>query len=281
MSTFVKRLLEASEGNRSLLCVGLDPDPSLAAVSDVVEFNRAIVDATKDLVCAYKPNLAFYEALGIPGLDALQKTVSHIRAEAPGVIVVGDAKRGDIGSSNQRYAKALFEVWDFDAATVNGYAGGEALEPFLEYEDRGVFVWCRSSNPGAAELQDLRLSSEDGRRRLYEWVAMRASEWNRHGNVGLVVGATYPADIRSVRSLCPEMPLLVPGVGAQSGELESSVEAGVDVSGRNLVMSSSRAVIYASRDPSDFARASRNAANELRERINRALRQEEKGWSRS
>ena len=277
MRSFVQRLLSASRANRSLLCVGLDPDPSQMAVADVTEFNRAIVEATKDLVCAYKPNLGFYEAFGSRGISALEETVSFIRETAPGVVVVGDAKRGDIGSTNARYAKALFEVWGFDAATVNCFGGGESLGPFLEYADKGIFVWCRSSNPGADQFQDLGVGSGEDARPLYEVVAANASEWNQRGNVGLVVGATYPDELRAVRAICPTMPILVPAIGAQGGDLAASVTAGMDDSGRNVLMSSSRSVIYASRDPGDFAEAARKSAAALRERINAVLGEEGKG----
>ena len=278
MSSFVERLVTACQTNRSLLCVGLDPDPTQMAIDDVVRFNREIIDATKDLVCAYKPNLSFYEALGLRGLESLEKTISYIREEAPRVVVLGDAKRGDIGSSNVQYAKALFEVWGFDAATVNCFGGGEALEPFLEYGDKGVFVWCRSTNTGAGEFQDLQVSSDGGVRRLYEIVAVRASEWNRRGNVGLVVGATYPGELEVVRSLCPGMPILVPGLGAQGGSLSACVTVGMDENGRGLLISSSRSILYASRDQADFAQASREAARDLRDRINSALEESGKGW---
>ena len=275
---FVERLLSASQANSSLVCVGLDPDPALMPIADVAAFNRAIVDSTNDLVCAYKPNLAFYEALGVPGLEALAATVAHIKEVAPDVVVIGDAKRGDIDSSSRRYAKALFEVWGFDAATVNGYGGRDAIEPFLEYESKGVFVWCRSSNPGAGELQDLRLSSGGTAMPLYEWVAVRAAEWNSRGNVGLVVGATYPDELGVVRARCPDMPILLPGAGAQQGDLKTSITAGADSAGRNLIVSASRSVLYASRDQTGFAPAARDAAANLRDRINRMLEEEGKGW---
>jgi len=280
LSTFSRRLLAASETNRSLLCVGLDPDPSLMAVGDVAEFNRAIVRATRDLVCAYKPNVAFYESLGLSGLEALRATVDFIREEAPGVVVLADVKRGDIGSTNLRHAASLFDVWGFDAATVNGYVGGEAMEPLLAREDKGVFVLCRTSNPGAAEIQDLTVVAYGGEMPLYQAVATRAARWNRLGNVGLVVGATYPSELRSVRSLCPNMPILLPAVGAQSGDLAAAVAAGADQSGRNLLVSSSRAVTYASRDPADFESAARDVAVGLRDRINEILDGEGKGWPR-
>ena len=270
LKKFVDRLAAASAANRSLLCVGLDPDPELMAVPDVAAFNREIVDATRDLVCAYKPNLPFYEALGREGFDALEQTIDHIRESAPGVVIVGDSKRGDIDSTNERYARALFDVWGFDAATVNAYAGGDSLEPFLDYADRGVIVWCRSSNPGADDFQDLRSADDDGMP-LYELMAKRASGWNTRGNVGLVVGATYPREIAAVRAHCPGMSLLVPGVGAQGGDLEQSVKFGLDGDRRNLMISSSRGVTYASRSAGDFAEAARSAASRLRDDINAAL----------
>lgn len=278
MSTFVHRLAASCRARESLLCVGLDPDPALMAIPDIVEFNKGIVDATKDLVCAYKPNLAFYEAHGSRGIVALEETVAYIRSVAPRVVLLADAKRGDIGSSNAHYASALFDLWGFDAITVLGYTGGEALEPFLEYEDRGIFVVCRSSNEGAGEFQDLQVSSDGAGRRLFELVAERASAWNRRGNVALVVGATYPDELTTVRAICPDMPILVPGVGAQEGTLRVSVVAGMDALGRNLIVSASRSVLYASRDPANFQQIARGAAEELRRRINRVLEEEGRGW---
>lgn len=278
MTGFYSRFREATEANRSLLCVGLDPDPDLMAVPDVTVFNAAIVDATKDLACAYKPNLSFYEALGIGGLRALERTIRHIRVVAPQALIIGDAKRGDITSSNRKYAAALFDVWGFDAATVNAYVGGESLEPFLGYRDRGVLILCRSSNAGAGELQDLALADSGGRT-LYEWVATSSAEWNVAGNLGLVVGATYPHELAQVRNLAPGMPILVPGVGAQSGQLEASVRSGLDSDHPNLLISSSRGITYASRNPQDFRDAAREAALCLKKRIDRVLALEDRKWS--
>ena len=280
MTNFVERLDAACDKNRSLLCVGLDPEPSLMPVEDIFAFNREIVDATRDLVCAYKPNLGFYEALGIPGLQALQRTVKHIRAVAPDIMILGDAKRGDIGNTAQKYARALFEVWGFDAATVNPYGGHDAVQPFLDYKDRGVFVWCRSSNAGAGDFQDREIISDDGDKRhtLYQTVALEASGWNQYGNVGLVLGATYPRELSEVRALCPEVPFLVPAIGAQEGALEASVSGGIDANGRRAIISSSRGVLYASRN-ADFAEAARQAAQNLRDAINRILSAEGHGWS--
>ena len=279
MTGFYARLHGATEANRSLLCVGLDPDLDLMAVPDVTVFNAAIVDATKDLVCAYKPNLSFYEALGIGGLRALERTIRHIRVVAPQALIIGDAKRGDITSSNRKYAASLFDVWGFDAATVNAYAGGESLEPFLGYRDRGVLILCRSSNAGAGELQDLTLATANGGSTLYEQVALRAVQWNTTGNLGLVVGATYPQELARVRELAPDIPILVPGVGAQSGQLEASVRSGLDYAHPNLLISSSRGITYASRRPQHFGDAAREAALRLKERIDDVLSMEGRRWS--
>ncbi len=267
MATFHDRLARASKSNDSILCVGLDPDPALMPVEDLFEFNRAIIDATADLVCCYKPNLAFYEALGIPGLEALMRTIEHV---PEGIPVIGDAKRGDIGSTAQAYAKALFQVFGLDAATVNPYLGGDALEPFLEYEDRGIFVLCHTSNPGASDFQELPLGTGNGFRPLYEQVAVKAGEWNRRGNVGLVVGATYPEELQRVRSLCPDMLFLVPGIGAQGGDLEAAVKSGADRRGEGMIINASRSILYASKSREDFASEARRAARETRDQINRA-----------
>jgi len=259
---FVSRLLKASRRNHSLLCVGLDPDPSKLPVSDVFEFNRAIIDATSDLVCCYKPNLAFYEAMGIRGLQALKKTVAYIPKDIP---VIGDAKRGDIGNTAAAYAKALFGYYKFDAVTVNPYLGYDSVKPFLEYRNKGIFVLCRTSNSSASDFQDL---VDNFGMKFYQSVALRAGDWNQGGNVGLVVGATYPDELKEIRKLCPEMLLLVPGIGAQGGDLELSVKYGVDAAGEKAVISASRQVLYASKGPG-YAQSARQAALELRDNINK------------
>ena len=275
---FADRLLAASAASRSLLCVGLDPDPEMMAVPDLPAFLREIVDATNDLVCAYKPNLGFFEALGIQGLEALEETLTHIRDVAPTAVVIGDAKRGDIASSSRQYARAMFDRWSFDAVTVNPYTGRDSLEPFFDYRDRGVLVLCRSSNPGGADFQDLVLSGPDGGIPLYEHVATKSREWNVNGNVGLVVGATYPSELAKVRELCPDMPILAPAVGAQQGGVSEAVASGVAAGGRNLVISSSRSVLYASSDRRDFATSARDAASGLVSQINQTLDKIGKGW---
>src|SRR3990170_7806789 len=201
---FREKLEKAQEKNRSLLCIGLDPQPELMPIKDVAGFGRAIIEATSDLVSAYKPNLAFYEALGLEGLRALEKTLSFI---PPSIPVIGDAKRGDVGHSALAYARALFEVWGFDAATVNPYLGYDSLEPFLEYKERGVFILARTSNPGAGDFQELSFQGVP----LYQQVALKARGWNRYGNTGLVAGATFPEGLRKLRQLCPDMLLHIPG----------------------------------------------------------------------
>jgi orotidine-5'-phosphate decarboxylase len=262
---FIDKLLNAARSNNSLLCIGLDPDPELMPPGvSVLEFNQAIIEATYDLVCAYKPNLAFYEAMGVEGLRALALTVGCIPDTVP---VIGDAKRGDIGNTARAYARALFEGYGFDAVTVNPYLGGDSLQPFIEYEDKGVFVLCRTSNPGSTDLQDLKV----GKQPVFEVVAKKALEWDEYGNIGLVVGATYPDDLKRVRGICPDMPILIPGVGKQGGDLAAAVRNGVDANREKAIINSSRAIIYASKDK-DFAEAARKAAIKMRDEINSCLK---------
>ena len=267
---FVEKMLGASRNNKSLLCVGLDPDPKLMPHKvSVFEFNREIIDATSDIVCGYKPNLAFYEALGIDGLKALEKTLTRI---PKGIPIIGDAKRGDIASSSEAYARALFETFGFDAATVNPYLGHDSVAPFIAYVDKGVFLLCKTSNPGSADFQESLCSeaSDMHTRPLFELVALKAREWNTQANIGLVVGATYPEQLRKVRELCPELPLLIPGIGAQGGDLASVVRYGVDACGEKAIINCSRQILYASQG-NDFAQAARREALKLRNRINELL----------
>jgi orotidine-5'-phosphate decarboxylase len=277
MSTFLTRLNSACAATQSLVCVGLDPDPSQMPVADVCEFNRAMVEATADVVCAYKPNLAFYEALGLPGLKALESTLAHIRQVSPSAVVIGDAKRGDIGPSGEAYAKAMFRVWDFDAVTVNAWGGHDTIAPFLPDPQRGVFIWCRGSNPGSSDLQDLLVRADEGGVPLYQHLAQAANQWNLKGNIGLVVGATVPRQLGETRRLCPNMPFLIPGVGAQGGDLEAAVRNGIDARGRLAIINSSRGIIYASRGP-DFAQAARREAARLRGTINQVLESQGVPW---
>jgi len=267
--SFTQKLREAARKNRSLLCLGLDPDPALMPPVSVLDFNKAIIESTADLVCAYKPNLAFYEALGVEGMEVLQKTLECIPPDIP---VIGDAKRGDVGHTARAYAKALYEVLRFDAVTVNPYLGQDSILPFLEYRDKGLFVLCRTSNRGASDFQDLLCTSsqQETLQPLYVMVARRAREWNSTGNVGLVVGATFPEELEQVRRICPEMTLLIPGIGTQGGDLQQAVLQGVDRMGERALFSSSRQVLYVSKE-SDFAKKSRQAAEHLRLRINEIL----------
>ncbi len=270
---FIDKLTSAARRNESLLCIGLDPDPELMPGKiEAFEFNREIIDATSDLVCAYKPNLAFYEALESEGLDALRRTIEHVPGDIP---VIGDAKRGDIGNTAKAYARAIFDKLGFDAATVNPYLGFDSIQPFIEYRDKGVFILCRTSNAGAADFQSLRceaemlpgLESERSQRPLFEIVALKARQWNTNGNIGLVVGATYPEELRLIRVSHPSMPLLIPGIGAQGGDLASTVRYGVDARGEMAIINSSRQVIYASQEK-DFAQAARRVASQMRDQIN-------------
>jgi uridine monophosphate synthetase len=252
--TVFDRLAEAAQRNNSLLCVGLDPRPErLAPGQDLYDSNRRIVDATADLVCAFKPNFAFYEAAGLAGLDALLRTVNYVHETAK-VPVILDAKRGDIGSTAQAYARAAFEVWGADALTVNPYLGGDSVAPFTAHAGCGAFVLCHTSNPGAVDLQMLNVEG----RPLYEVVAEKAAAWG----MGLVVGATYPAALARVRTLAPEAWILLPGVGAQGGDLEAALAAGLRADGLGVVVNSSRGIIYAQHP--------RQAALDLRARIEAA-----------
>jgi orotidine-5'-phosphate decarboxylase len=266
-SSFLERLHTAAHRNSSWLCVGLDPDPaSLPAEVGVESFLRGIVDATRDLVCCYKPNLAFFEALGVAGQHALRSLLRDVPGEIPVLI---DAKRGDTPQTMRAYARAIFEELDADAATVNPYLGGDSLEPFFAYRDRGVFVLCKTSNPGAAEMQDLMV---EGSEPLFVRVARRAMTWDRFGTLGLVVGATYPSDVAAVRQIAPRVPILLPGVGAQSGDLERSVQAGVDVDGASAIVNASRSILYASAG-GDWQAAARAEAQKLQAAINTARAQ--------
>jgi orotidine-5'-phosphate decarboxylase len=270
-TTFQERLHAAARTNESWLCIGLDPDPALAPpgvlTDDVAEwvprFLGGIVDATRDLVCCYKPNVAFFEALGLAGQQALRLVLKALPGDVP---VLVDAKRGDTPQTMRAYARALFDELGADAVTVNPYLGQDSLEPFFDYADRGVFVVCKTSNPGAGEIQDLVV---EGSEPLFVRVARRAMTWDKHGTLGLVVGATYPADVATVRRVAPRAPILLPGVGAQAGDLERSVQAGLDADGGGTLVNASRTVLYAS-SGSNWQSAARAEAENLRSAINAA-----------
>lgn len=267
---FLETLDAAAQRNGSWLCVGLDPDPrqlprALRGSADaVVAFNRGIVEATADLVCCFKPQLAFYEALGRAGWDALRATLRLIPRDVP---ILLDAKRGDVGHTAEAYARALFEELGADAVTVSPYLGGDSLAPFFAYRERGVFVLVRTSNPGAGDLQDLAVPAPDGGSEpLYLAVARRALAWGGGGTPGLVVGATYPEELARVRALAPDVPILVPGVGPQAGDLEASVRAGMAPRIGRALISASRGVLYASAGD-DWQEAARTEARRLRDAI--------------
>jgi orotidine-5'-phosphate decarboxylase len=272
MSGFVAQLARAWEKNDSLLCIGLDPEiecfPShvLGQPAPIFEFNRSVIDATADLVCAYKPQFAHYAAYQAE--EQLERTIGYIHSHYPHVPVILDAKRGDVGNTAERYASEAFERYGADAVTVNPYLGGDALEPFLKHTDKGVIILCRTSNPGAGDLQDLLV----GDRKLYQVVAeLAARRWNSRGNCLLVVGATYPGELAEVRELVGDMPLLVPGVGAQGGDAAQVVENGQTRRGTGLIISSSRRVLYGGLG-TDFPGTVRAAATALRAQINASRR---------
>ena len=264
VSSRAGKMTDAIVASGSSVCVGLDPDLAKMAIKDVSEFNRAIVDATHDLVAAYKPQLAFYEALGREGFTALEKTIKHIRDVAPHVLIVGDAKRGDTGNTAEAYARAMFDHWEFDATTVHLYQGTDSLLPFLQYEDKLVFVCCRTSNDSSIQVQDIRDSATD--ETVYESVArfsVNAAQ-NQPGDVGLVVGATFPHELKELRDNYPDTPFLIPGVGAQGGNAAETAILGRD----NFLINSSRGVIYASQSEHDYEIEARRAAKRLRDQIN-------------
>jgi orotidine-5'-phosphate decarboxylase len=266
---FIKAIESAWQRNNSLVCVGLDPDilkipAHLQGLENpLFEFNKAIVDATSDLVCAFKPQMAYYSA--VKAERDLLLTIDHIHENHSGIPVILDAKRGDIGSTAEMYAKEAFDRYQADAVTVNPYMGGDTLQPFLKRRDRGVIILCRTSNPGSRDFQDLESNGE----KLFQIVARKAStEWNVNNNILLVVGATFPEELRVIRSIVGEMPLLVPGIGAQGGDVERAVSNGKTQNGTGMIINSSRGIIYSSQGD-DFAQAARNAAKTLRDEINR------------
>ncbi|MBN2704848.1 MAG: orotidine-5'-phosphate decarboxylase [Deltaproteobacteria bacterium] len=265
---FIKKLDAAQKKNNSLLCVGLDSDPErLPRVcrrksQPLLAFNRDLIDATADLVCAYKPQIAYYAACGAEA--ELAATIAYIKDGYPDIPVILDAKRGDIGSTAEKYALEAFARYQADAVTVNPYLGGDSLQPFLAYREKGVVILCRTSNPGGVELQGLLV---EGQPLYLKIAALAASDWNENHNILLVVGATWPDELARVRKIVGDMPLLVPGVGAQGGDLQAVMEAGLDSRRAGLVINSSRGIIYAGKGD-DFAVKARQAALDLREQIN-------------
>jgi orotidine-5'-phosphate decarboxylase len=276
--TFLEQLRQAERTNGSLLCVGLDPEPGkLPAamqgdVSKMYDFCAAIVDATADLVIAFKPQIAYFAAHGAEA--QLERLMEHMRRTAPGVPLILDAKRGDIGSTAEQYAKEAFERYGADCVTLSPFMGFDSVQPYLKYHGKGAFLLCRTSNPGGDDLQNQRLADLDGQPTLFEHIAgLVQGPWNLNGQLGLVVGATYPAEIERVRKVAPTVPLLIPGVGAQGGDAVATVKAGYRAAQGEttapIVVNSSRAVIYASAG-ADFAQAARAAAIATRDQLRAA-----------
>ena len=299
-----RQMLEAQWAKDNFVCVGLDSEfnqikqfvrggyDGNSFYSIMLNFSTSIINATKDLVCAYKPNIAFYEAYGSDGLKVLNSIIQYIRDFAPDIPVILDAKRADIGNTNLGYAQLAFDSLRADAITVHPYLGAEALKPFLEKKNKGIIVLCRTSNPGAGEFQDLIVtphleeakrwgiawdSSDRGsspcwiidKMPLYQYIAYRVSrEWNKNGNCALVVGATYPDELKEVRKIVGDMPVLIPGIGAQGGDVGKTVTAGKDSNGRGMIINSSRGIIFAS-SGEDFAEAARRETLRLNDLINR------------
>jgi orotidine-5'-phosphate decarboxylase len=263
---FLEKLLDISKKNNSLLCVGLDTDiekiPNflLNENDSILSFNKSIIDATSDLVCAYKPNLAFYESQGVKGWEALKKTCEYIPKDIP---IILDAKRGDIGNTSRMYAKAIFEDLKGDGITVSPYLGEDSISPFLAYEEKCAFILCLTSNKGAGDFQLQEINNKP----LYEIVAEKILSWNQKGNCGLVVGATYPEQLKKIREIVGKLPILIPGIGAQKGDVEKTVRFGTDDQGNLAVINSSRGIIFAS-SGEDFADCARAKAKELRDTIN-------------
>ncbi|EQB62644.1 MAG: Orotidine 5'-phosphate decarboxylase [candidate division Zixibacteria bacterium RBG-1] len=276
---FIEKYLKAAQKNNSLVCIGLDSDlnkiPKLLSKSrdTLFEFNKKIIDATVDLVCAYKPNMAFYEVGGSAGITSLKKTIQYIPNHIP---VILDAKRGDIGNTNKMYAKEIFEYFGTDATTVSPYLGEDSIAPFAEYQDKLTFVLCLTSNPGAKDFQLLEVEEKPSINKegkpLYKVVAQKVKDWNKNNNLGLVVGATFPEQLKEIREMVEDMPILIPGVGAQGGDLEKVVQYGTDKNGKMAIINSSREIIFASAEK-DFDQKAREKALLLRDNINQALKQ--------
>jgi len=275
------RLLKRKWKEKKFVCVGLDSQYS--RIPDIIKknsdikgaiykFNKEIIDSTHDLVCAYKPNIAFYEAEGLRGLAALIKTIKYIHERYPDIPVILDAKRADIGNTNQGYIKAIFNLIGADAVTVQPYLGKEAMEPFLDQKDKGVIILCRTSNPGAGEFQDLIVNHPVlGKVPFYQVIAHQvANEWNKGGNCCLVVGATYPEESAIIRKIAPNLPFLIPGIGKQGGDIKKAVVASKDQNNEGMIINSSRGIIFAS-ERKDFAKAARKEAEKLDREIKKYL----------
>lgn len=266
----IKKIDKIVRKNNSLVCVGLDSDVDKLPVHlrrakfPQFDFNRAIIDATAHLVCAYKPNSAFYEARGEEGIKELKMTCDYLNQKYSEIVIILDAKRADIGSTNEGYVKYAFEYLNVDALTIHPYLGHEAIKPFLEREDKGAIILCRTSNPGAGEFQDLKIKNKA----LYQIIAERVvNYWDKNNNCLLVVGATYPKELSQIRKIAPHMYFLVPGVGAQGGNVQKTIEAGLDGSRAGLIINAARSIIFAS-DQTDFADKAKEETLKLKNEIN-------------
>jgi orotidine-5'-phosphate decarboxylase len=264
--TFAHKLKTIQREQNSLLCIGLDTDISKIPSSirrnknPQLEFNKRIIDATHDLVCAYKLNIAFYESIGERGYQNIHDTLAHIPKE---IVTIGDGKRGDIGSTAEKQAYVFCNDWKFDASTVSPYMGKDSIDPFIQSQEQGVFILAVTSNEGSKDFQHLRVRGKP----LYEHVVAKAKQWNTKKNIGLVVGATRPTELKRIRSLAPSMPLLIPGIGAQKGDLQATVRHGCDANGELAVINVGRSIIYASTGK-DFAARARSAAQAIRDEMN-------------
>ncbi len=264
--TFIEKLLNAERKTKSLLCVGLDTDkkklPGCVKETDnpVLEFNKRIIEKTKDIVSAYKINIAFYEADGVSGWETLRKTLELIPED---IITIADAKRGDIGNTSELYARAFFETLNFDSITVNPYLGLDSVQPFLNYKDKGVIILVLTSNKGSKDFQYLSIDGNP----LYEKVAEKVLEWNQNNNCAIVVGATHPDELKRLRGIAPGLPFLIPGIGAQGGDLEATIRYGCDKNGELALINVSRGIIFAG-SGEDFDIKAREAAIEFNKQIN-------------
>ncbi|MGE5042454.1 MAG: orotidine-5'-phosphate decarboxylase [Candidatus Levyibacteriota bacterium] len=269
--TFQQKFEAAVEKNNSLLCIGLDSDFSklpkkvLSEKNPQFAFNKAVIDKTFDLVSTYKINSAFYEARGARGIDELKMTCDYINSNYKDIGIILDAKRADIGNTNNGYVQFAYDYLGVDAITLHPYLGQEAIQPFLDRTDKTSIILCRTSNPGAGELQDLEIQRET----LYTKVAkLVATKWNKNGNCMMVVGATYPKELAEIRAIAPDMTFLIPGIGAQGGDVEKTLQAGLTKNKKGLIIHSARGIIFAS-SGEDFATAARSEAQKLKDEINK------------
>ena len=267
MISFNQNLVQQISDKKSFLIVGLDPNLDAMPIKDIFQFNKQIIDSTYDLVVGYKPQFAYYESQGFEGLDALYKTIDYIKQLPEKKLIIGDCKRSDIDSTSDAYAKAMFEYWDFDAITVVPFFGRDGILPFIQYKDKGVFIVCKSSNKSGVEIQDF--FSEKTNLKLYEHIAQISSDLNTGKNVCLVMGATYPYELKIIREKFTDIPFLIPGVGHQKGDLSDVINNAILNKKPNILINSSRGIIYASKDPQKFGQFSRAKVEEINEEISK------------